>query len=196
MVPEFTSVYLHNIFYKVGCNWVDEALFIHKIGPEIQKIQKSRNQEIQKFSFFWKSEKPSQFRSFWHQRICSSSFRSWDMARNPDKNPGIQKYRNPKNPFLLKIWKALKNPVILTPADVRWLVSFSRYGRLGFLCQKSIFGPENTHFAHFWAKNDLPSNQMGTHLNFVGSKIYLRMFTKHILQSWVQLGWWKHAIWL
>ena len=81
-----------------------------------KKIQKSRNTEIQKSKnsiCFWKSEKPSKIRSFWHQRISRSSFRSRDMARNPKK---IQKS---KNSIFLKIWKALKNPVVLTPADLR-----------------------------------------------------------------------------
>ena len=51
---------------------------------------------------------------FWQQRICGSSFRCWDMARNPIK---VQISRNPN--FLLKILEVPENPVALTLANGR-----------------------------------------------------------------------------
>ena len=94
-----------------------------KKNPEIQK---SRNPEIQNFIFFGKSKKPSKIRSFWHQRISGSSFRCRDIARNPknpeiqkSRNPKLQKSRNPKFHIFWKIQKSLKNPVVLTPADLQ-----------------------------------------------------------------------------
>ena len=52
-------------------------------NPKIRKIQKTKNPK--RIFFFWKSKKPLKFRSFWHQWISGSSFRSQDTARNPKK---------------------------------------------------------------------------------------------------------------
>ena len=60
-------------------------------------------------------------RPFLHQRISGSSFRSRDMARNPKKSKKIQNSRKfeIKNLIFLKIWKSLKNLVVLTPVNGR-----------------------------------------------------------------------------
>ena len=50
----------------------------------------------------------------------------------PEIRPEIQKkYRNTEisKSFFLEIWKALKNPVVLTPADLQLLFLFPRYGQ-------------------------------------------------------------------
>ena len=96
-----------------------------------------------------KSEKPLKIRSFWHQRISGSSFRSRDMARNPKK---IQKSRNTeiqKSKNSICFWKSEK------PSKIRsiWHQRFSGSSFRSREIAVRIFCDEEDRVGSFWAQN-------------------------------------------
>ena len=83
---------------------------------------KFRNRKIQNLKSNYFENLKSHLRSdCFDTRRSDSSFQ--DIARSK-KNPKIQ--------YVLEIWKAFKNLVVLTPADLRWLFPFSRYCHIDF----------------------------------------------------------------